>query len=665
VTTLAKAIRGRLPKGAWLSPVPSPATPSSVAEGAGAAARAARLLTYGPVVLPICAVAVWAASLGSIDVRRTTGLGLVSVLPLSFYAGFVLLTAGFCLALRAEPPNVRSVLAHVVVLIFVLYATPTLVEDAPRLATTWTHMGLTEYTMRTGRVDPGLDAYGNWPGFFILSAFVTQVAGLQHPISLTAWAPVFFNLAFLGPLTLILRSATRDARIVWSGAWLFYVGNWVGQDYFAPQALAYLMYLVAVGVLLTWFKVAPTGPDLPAEATEAHGGHASPASGAGGRAAGPGGALVRLRVRLRRCVRAADSPSAPSRPWQRVGLIAVVVLFFAVLVSSHQLTQFFALAAVTALVASNRVTARGLPVLLGVMIGTWLSFMALPFLAGHMEALTSGVGQLRETVNVNVVDRLQGSPERALVVRLRIATTLALWGLALLGAVRRLRTGRCDLNPGLLALAPFPLLALQSYGGEMLLRVYFFALPAVAFFAAALFFVTPEDGRGWRAPAAVGLVSVALLGGFLNGRYGNERMDYFTHQEVEGVRYVYDVAEPGSLLASISFTLPWRFRDYEKFKYVIITDQEGIVESLVNNDSEYIYEVLNNINKGDSRVYLIVTRGQKAMLELFAGVPTGALDSLEDALTSSDRFAVVLRNDDAAVFRLTGGRASGPPQGLP
>ena len=93
-------------------------------------------------------------SLSRTDVSQMTDLGLISVLPLSFYVAIVLLTCGFCLELSHRPVRVAVVLPYIVVLIFVLYGTPALVEHMPRYASTWKHLGVTDYIVRHGAVDP-------------------------------------------------------------------------------------------------------------------------------------------------------------------------------------------------------------------------------------------------------------------------------------------------------------------------------------------------------------------------------------------------------------------------------------------------------------------------------------------------------------------------------
>ena len=91
----------------------------------------------------------------------------------------------------------------------------------------------------------------------MLSAFLTQITGLDSGLDLIGWAPVAFNLLYLPPLLLVFRAASKDWRVVWLAAWIFYITNWIGQDYYSPQAFAYFLYLVILGVLLTWFARGP------------------------------------------------------------------------------------------------------------------------------------------------------------------------------------------------------------------------------------------------------------------------------------------------------------------------------------------------------------------------------------------------------------------------
>ncbi len=584
----------------------------------------------------IGAMAVWASSLSHVDIRRTTDLGLVSALPPSVFFAFVLLTAGFCLALRQQPVRTPLVLLNLMGLAFLLFGTPTLVEEAPRFSITWRLAGNAEYVMRNHAVDPTLDAFFNWPGFFILIAFVTQVAGFANPMSLAGWAPVFFNLVYLGPLIMILRSATPDERLVWLGAWFFFLGNWIGQDYLAPQALGFFFYLVILGVLLRWFKAGSRGRDETVHLRP--GAHDAPESGRGPR----WDLVARLGARVGYLVAETEVPNRPSWPGQRVGAIAIVVTLSAAVVLSHQLTPFMMLGAVAALVVFRRLVTRSLPILMAVLILTWISYMAAPFLVGHTQMVTGDVGRVGNVVNSNVVDRVQGSPGHIFVVSMRLVMTLAIWLLALVGGVRRLRHGRRDLTLAILAVVPFPLLVLQSYGGEMLLRVYLFALPPVVFFAAACFYTIPTVGASWRTPLAIGLVSALLYGGFLFARYGNERMDYMTLEEVDAVRYLYQVAPPGSVLVVASNNLPWQFQDYEKYRYLSLGRR-----FVRDKDLDY---VVAQMTSGNQNAYLVITRSQKAEFDLLSGFPPGTVDEFEQEIRSSEKFDTIFNSKNATIF---------------
>ena len=137
------------------------------------------------------ALALWSLSLHSVDIRQMNDLGLVSVLPASIVIALFLLNVSFCVTMGQERVRVPVAFLHLALLIFMLYSVTTLVEEAVRFATVYTHAGYTEYIMRTGSVDPSLDAYFSWPGFFVLSAFVTQAAGYHSILAVCSMGAGF------------------------------------------------------------------------------------------------------------------------------------------------------------------------------------------------------------------------------------------------------------------------------------------------------------------------------------------------------------------------------------------------------------------------------------------------------------------------------------------
>jgi hypothetical protein len=148
---------------------------------------------------------------------------------------------------------------------------------------------------------------------------------------------------------------------------------------------------------------------------------------------------------------------------------------------------------------------------------------------------------------------------------------------------------------------------------------------------------------------------VALLAALFLARFGNERMDYFTPDEVLAVERLYQVATPGSLLLGGSDNVPWKFQDYEKFDYDVVTEPRPWNPiDVVDPDTE---AVLGNIQlamaaRKRTDAYLIFTRSQKAEVDLRALTAPGFLDRLERAASVSPAFKLVYGNRDAKIFTL-------------
>lgn len=585
-----------------------------------------------PLALVLLASLIWLVSLSQIDMRQITNLGLVSVLPAPVLAAPVILIISFSIALSQSRLRPALLLLHVLVLIVMLYGITSLVQEVPRFRVNYRHAGITEYIMRNEAINPRLNAYFNWPGFFILAAFVTELSGLPNPIAFADWAPVCFNLLYLLPVLSILSSGTSDRRLVWLGVWLFFLTNWIGQDYFAPQALNYFFYLVIIAVLLRWFQAAPGEPGwlwarLPA-----------------------GRLSERLRGWWGYLLTPADLAEAGAGAGTRVALLGLVVALAAVIAASHQATSLIMLASVSALVLFRRCSVRSLPIVIGVLVLGWISYMASAYMAGHFGWVIKGVGQVDRNLTANVTARLRGSPEHQFIVQMRILMTLAIGLLALLGVLRRLRQGYWSwASYALLVVAPFGVVLLQTYGGEMLLRSYLFALPANAFLAAALFFPSHTARTSWRTAAATCLTCVALLAGFFFTRYGNEKADYFTAQEAGAVSALYQAAPPGSLLLTGSSNTPWKYAAIERYRYA------NVGEYIRQADLGALEQLMQPTKRG--RGYLLLLRSHRDFNELYYHYSPDDWERAVRLLSESPRFTLLYDSPDGKVFALAQGGA--------
>jgi hypothetical protein len=698
------------------------------------------LRTLAMVLTALSAGLLWCVSLQWLDVRGMNDLGLISVLPVPGIVALGALALGFCLVIRAlDGVHPLVPLLYLLILIFMLYATPALVEQAPRFSVTYWLAGHTEYLLRTGTVNPFLDAYFNWPGFFVLTGLVTDVAGAHSVLAFAPWASFAYNLLYVAPIYLIFTTATTDRRTVWLGLWFFYITDWVWQDYFDPQGLNLFFYLVIIAIVLKEFKTTRatsngrlsamrsfslrllqpvTHPSMvPTWFRSAWGQAKTLRPGrvcvqvvstglSTGLSLQSWFRLMQAQIKAVRTARVytqvmngfpaywsrfqlwaalSDVPCAPIARRRRIALLCTVIAVFALSIFSHPITPFFVLLSITALTLFGRITPRWLPILLAIMILSWDFTVAAPYMAGHLRSDLATFGNIAVVASTNVTNRLAaGSLEHQFVSHLRVLTTAAIWGLAILGALLRwwrhihpstsdaaiVRGSQfaLDLPLLLLVVAPSFLVAVQPYGGEMAMRYYLFTLPIVSFFAAAAFrtsltFHTRVAFRKepcvrfsrWLASRSEPVTNIAiiascllLLAGFMLARYGNERADYVTSSEANAVAYLYQVAPPHSLLLEGWIGTPWRYEDLELYDYAQVYSGQNGASALQEHRIKGIFDMASNSRY--PAVYVIFSRSQKAQAQMFAGVSPAAFDVVQDALLASGRFELIYQNPDAEIL---------------
>jgi hypothetical protein len=581
---------------------------------------------------PAVALLVGVRSLSASTPDDIGSLGLVQALEPALYVCLALLTASFVTVLFVRPSAPAVLLAaHVAVLVVLLHGAATIVEPLPRFTTAWLHAGFTDYIARTGRTLPELDARMSWPGFFALAAMVTRVAGFRDAMPLLAWAPVALNLLYGAAVYLVARNTTFDRRATWLAVWLFYPANWVGQDYFAPQGLNFLFYLVIMAALLMWFR-----PPLLGRVWWRSSGR-----------------------RLRRAVdplrRAAGLAPRPLRhephglqlpPWQRVALMSILLVVFVASTVSHQLTPAAVVASVAALVVVRRCSVRSLPVLLAIIFVGYFSYLTVVYWSGHLRNLIDSIGDVGGTITASATERVQGDPAHQVITRARLLLTLVVWCIAGVGAWRRLRRGTGDLALFALAAAPFLVVLLQRYGGEVLLRVYLFALPAVAVLLAGVVVPAAAPRRRGLAATVAALLSVVLIGGFYITRYGNEAFEQVRPADVEAMNWLYQRAPKGSTLVAVHSHVLWRFKALEQYEY------KPLGEELDPRQLDAIEDAMKGNPRG---AFLVLSKSQYVWAESYYGRPPGWGERLERGLLGSRRFRVVFTNAEAKILVL------GPP----
>jgi hypothetical protein len=226
--------------------------------------------------------------------------------------------------------------------------------------------------------------------------------------------------------------------------------------------------------------------------------------------------------------------------------------------------------------------------------------------------------------------------------------------LAVAGLLRRLRNGRWDLPAALLAIAPVSIVFGSAYGGEATFRVYLFALPFLAFFAAAFCYPTRHDHRR-AAPIAL-VVSAVLITATLFAYYGKEEWAHFSPSEERAAAYLYSVAPTNSVVVEGVEDYPTRFRRVGEITYVTLAaEPPRSSDSVLTDPVGVLYSWLTDRRYRNG--YLIITKSQKEEADALGELPKGALGSIESALIASPYFQVLYHDNDATV--VTAARAPG------
>ncbi len=556
-----------------------------------------------PLVTTLFAVMVWAATLQLSSVGDLSVWGLVgAVSPIILLAPLVAIAAFTVSLVRGQSDGVLT--AHVTGIILMLYGAGAMVGNSVQARVVLRHEGITDQVLRSGSIDPTIDAYFNWPGFFTFFAYVREISGIESFAAVGIWVPVLVNLAYLAPLLVIFRYATADRRIVWTSVLLFYVGNWIGQDYFAPQAVAYCVHLTMIAILLHYF----------------------------------------------------DRLEAPvTQRFARAAHLVVVMLLFVAIVPSHQLTPPLTIVSVIGLVAADRCASRRLPhFMVGVFL-TWLVFMSSTYLSGNLTKMLELVGDIGAAAGANVTERVGGSASHRLVVLLRLAFTGLFGLLAAYGLFRKRRIlERSDRAMLVLAAVPTVLIALQPYGGEMALRVFMFTLPFVAFYAAHAIQWERSPRRRYVAQWVIAVPAIVVLTSlFLVARYGNAALDQFSSDERNAIDIVYEDAPPGSLLLVAVDNVAWKYRGYATYDHRSI---DRVVRSEIDPRVYASAAVSLMYQRRDTGAYFIATESQQSYIDLLGGLPGESLRAIEEQLNGDPNIQILVDRPTVRIYRL-------PPEG--
>ncbi|WP_144712478.1 hypothetical protein [Curtobacterium pusillum] len=571
----------------------------------------------------VTGLALWAVGTSQ---SSSTGLGewgLLTALPVTWWIGAALVFAVTLVTLvdRRHHVLVRGVAS--VALVLVMYGTTNLVSAEPRPPWVFKHIAVTAYIMEHGGVDPSIDIYNRWPGFFGFSAFLGAATGTLDAAAPVRWAEIAFALAD-GALVLgIARALGVKGRWATVAAVLFSAANWVGQDYYSPQAFAFFLFLAAVLIALTVLRGTPNRIGVWTATVT--------------------GRLFRAR---RSAVATAVLPR--SRAAVTTAAVVVVVLQF-VITASHQLTPFVVVAAFVPLLV------------LGYLRPWWL---AVPLTLLPVLYLLPNLGYIQEHFGLttgfdpvsNVTAEATSIAIPSLATTLQSRAVLAITALvavcAVVGLVRMIRSGHARRALVVLWLAACPIVLVfgQSYGGEAKFRVVLLSAPFLAIAAVHAF-----HGRGRRL-GAMALVLTVVTGLFVGATFQAEQANQTASADVAAARWL-----DGRFASDDSLTTVGTFPSIISGNYDNYTRHWGQVDSLESESAWFpdgitakdLTGVLQDRDYG-GRAWIVFSSSQRADA-IARGILTAAqIDAIQRSVAAEstlryDRDGVLIYEvDDAA-----------------
>lgn len=600
--------------------------PDEAADDSGVepSARAAR----GAFLVILAALTAGVLSLVFGDESAIGPYGLISALPPVYFAAVFAVLATLLYMLRWRREHTLLLAFGTIALVVLVHGSAALVESQARFATAWLHAGFVNSIMTLGEPTPSFDARMSWPGFFTGAGALTGNSGLGvDPVPLLRWAPMVLFACYVPSLLAIGKATLPGWRAPWLGVMVFIFANWVGQDYFAPQTVAYILYLAMVALVLTYLRKCDPGK-ISAFLTR--------------RSADP----PWLFKWLGSMIRAGRREIEPAqRPAGRALIISLILLFGALtvaMVSSHQLTPVVLGVLLGALMVMGRLRAWPLTAVVFVVTLGWLSYGAVAFWTGHLDDIFGGFGQIGSVVDSGVADRIVGSPEHLQVLSIRIYFVMTIFGLAALGAVRLWWSGnRVSVVLLLLMGVPGFLIATQSYGGEGLLRVVYFALVGASFLIASLILPLPRAPRG-RVLIAAGLAFCLLFPVFLVARWGNEISESNTTADLQIAQATYDLAPLGSTIGSLAQGGPAAWQDLTLYRGVSLQD---------GNPFTNVEQVNKLLGENPIGVFIRIAQPQINYLVQNMSVPADYGTTFTEMMVASGQYRIVYQNSSGVVLQ--------------
>ncbi len=187
--------------------------------------------------------------------------GMLKTIGPAWYVGLVLLLAGFVIGRRNELSAAFSAFSFALATTL----TPALVYGAPRNQTAEKQMQLTRYVMEHHHIDVTAGIYQAFSSMFAAFAWLSELLhihgtlGAHSLFGVATYWPVLVALTRVITLRFLAGRVLPTAGRRWTAVMLVLLVDSLGNDYFSPQSIGYVMAIGAVGVAMNGIQPRPLG----------------------------------------------------------------------------------------------------------------------------------------------------------------------------------------------------------------------------------------------------------------------------------------------------------------------------------------------------------------------------------------------------------------------
>lgn len=577
------------------------------------------------VLLTIIALLLWSHSI--LYARFEIGyFGLISGLPVTFFVALAFLTVASAIIWVSDERRGGLPCIQLLILVSALWLIPLITGGSPPfLDHAYRNLGMIDYITRSGHFDPLTLWYQLWPGAFILSAMMSEIGFIDFQPIMSVF-PFFMQLLYLLPLYVFLKNTLGETRggYCWAGCWLFYLAEWLGQDYLGPQGIAFFLFLTLLALI--------TSPSL----------------------------------------RQKDAKSST-----RLFLAAVI---FATLVVTHAFTALVALCILAAFWLIRRSKRMAVVIAISaVLLASWTMLETTGFTKGRMisaitkatppvaieeiipeaieepppaatEELPPATKKPHEIVQLlapnpgylverGITERMVGSEAHEAVNRVRIVFSAIFAAIGLAGAILFF-IARKNLGTGIrvLAIAAAPSIILIAfgiyyfvYGREFIMRLYLFALAPMAFFGVEFL-----KRRGTTLVLGALLLVLPVL--HIVTHYGNQTIDYISPHEMAAAHFFDGTTTQGYVVGRAPIGV---LTDVEQYRHANMRwlDVEGDVL------------VWGRTTRSDWPHYVSIGRAEREFYRYYLG-RLELIEEAETMVSNSPKYKLIYNNTDMKLYFL-------------